>query len=367
MTVQAFKRSAMVALWANLLGAPACLFDGELKHDTGVVPERLDDGWEVDTPEDVGLSAAVLDEIHEQLLREDRYRGVLGFLVVKDGKLVFETYLRSRADQEHYGHVQSVTKTVTSMLLGIALERGLVPSLELTVGEVFDEESRGLGPEKRSITLQQLLTMTSGLRFDNDVFSVEMWVEQPSNPIRYVLEKPLYAEPGERFYYRDADPQLVGYALTRLTGMSEAQLARRFLFGKLGIENFYWEAGRDGVQLAAHGLHLTARDLAKLGLLALDRGFWEGESVVPENWIEMSTSPQVDSDVDHAGRRLPYGYYWWVVPGSGHAMWGHGGQFVLVVPEQNLVLVQTAFPDTDLPDGTLPEFLDLVAPLLAAR
>lgn len=346
------------------LQSPGCWFDGELKHDTGVAPEELDDGWDLDRPENVGLSSAVLDDIHRELLREDRFRGVLSFLVVKDGRLVFETYLRRREDQRHFNHIQSVTKTVTSLLFGIAVDRGDVPPLETRVGEMFDEESRGLGADKRGITLEHLLTMTSGLTFDNEVFSVEMWVERPENPIRHILAKPLYAQPGEQFYYRDADPQLVGYAMERFTGQTERELAEATLFRALGIENYYWDSGPDGVQMAAHGLHLMPRDLAKLGQLVLDRGVWQGERVVSEQWLNEATSAHVLSEVTYRGNPVPYGYYWWIVPDVGFAMWGHGGQFVVIVPEANLVLVQTAFPDSDLPGSALPDFLELVRPLL---
>lgn len=344
--------------------AAGCFFDGDLKHDTGVTPENLHDGWHVDTPENVGLGSEALAHIHGELLREDRYRGALSFLVVKDGKLVFETYLRQRSDQNRYGHVQSVTKTVTSLLFGIARDAGDVPSLDLTLGELFPSKVKGLEARKRGITLHQLLTMSSGLRFDNEDFAVEMWVDEPDDPVRYMLEKPLYADPGERFYYRDVDPQLLGYALEKLTGKTERELADAALFRSLEIHDYYWDTGPDGVNMAAHGLHLRPRDLAKLGLLALERGLWHGERVISEEWLDLATSPQIDSDVSAEGVKLPYGFYWWLVPEVGHVMWGHGGQFVLVIPAQNMVLVQTAFPDTDLPDSDLSDFLALVEPLL---
>jgi len=360
-TSPTYLASLAIGLW---LSTSSCWFDGDLKHDTGVVPENLHDGWQIDTPESVGLSSKALAHIHGQLLREDRYRGTLSFSVVKDAKLVFETYLRQRSDQSQYRHVQSVTKTVTSLLFGIASDRGDVPSLDLTVEDLFPSKVAGLDERKRAITLQQLLTMSSGLSFDNEDFAVEMWVEQPHDPVRYMLEKPLYADPGERFYYRDVDPQLVGYALEGLTHQTERELADATLFRALEIHDYYWDHGPDGVSMAAHGLHLRPRDLAKLGLLALDRGLWHGERVVSEAWLDLATSPQIDSDVSSAGVRLPYGFYWWLVPDVGPAMWGHGGQFVLVVPAKNMVLVQTAFPDTDLPDSELPDFLALVKPLL---
>jgi CubicO group peptidase (beta-lactamase class C family) len=358
------RRQPLWVLLVLCLIASSCMFDGDLKHDTGVVPEKRNDGWEIDTPENVGLSSKALDQVHRQLLREDRYRGALSFLVIKGGKLVFETYLRRRSDQSQYRNIQSATKSVTSLLFGIAQDQGAITSLDLTVEDLFPDKVAGLDRRKRNITLRQLLTMTSGISFDNDVFSVEMWVERPKDPIRYILEKPLYANPGKKFYYRDMDPQLIGYAMTRLLGKSERELADETLFKALDIHDYYWEADPDGANLAAHGLQMLPRDLAKLGQLVLDRGLWRGERVVSEEWIETSTSAQIDSDTPFESGVFPYGYYWWIVPDVGYSMWGHGGQFVLVVPSQDLVLVQTAFPDTDLPDTDLQDFIELVRPLL---
>lgn len=363
--IERFFRAPGLAL-AVSLGIAGCIFDGDLKRDTGVVPEDLNDGWEIGTPEEVGLSGSALESIHHELLREDRYRASLSLLVVKDGRLVFETYLRRRSDQHQYRHIQSATKSVTSLLFGIAMDQGYVSSLDLTTGEIFPDEVAGLDARKAEITLRDLLTMTSGIRFENDVFSVEMWVDRPRDPVRYMLEKPMFADPGQRFLYRDMDPQLVGHAIQRLSGKTERELAAETLFRTLGIRDYYWEAGPDGVNLAAHGLHLLPRDLAKLGQLMLDRGLWRGERVVSEKWIEESTRGQIDSDVAYEDGVFSYGYYWWVVPGIGYSMWGHGGQFVLVVPSRNMVLVQTAFPDSDLPDNGLTDLLELVRPLLGS-
>jgi CubicO group peptidase (beta-lactamase class C family) len=286
--------------------------------------------------------------------------------VVKDGKLVWETYLRSLTDRDHYHHVQSVTKTVTSLAFGIAMDDGAIESLDLTTGDLFPDAVAGLDQRKAEITLRQLLTMRSGLDFDNDVFSVEMWVNKPSHPVRYMLSKPFYADPGKRFYYRDMDPQLVGYALDDLTGQHERTLVQRRVFEPLGIEDYYWESGPDGVSMAAHGLHLRPRDMAKLGQLVLDRGMWHDRRIVSEDWIARATRKQATSETpDRNGDPYPYGYYFWIVPGVGVAAWGHGGQFILVVPEQRMVIVQIALPDTDdLPGGVLNDFLELVDPLL---
>lgn len=343
-----------------------CLFDGKLKHDNGVVPEQLDDGWEIDTPESVDLSPAILRRIHRQLLDEDHHRSALSLLVVKDGKLVFETYLRKSSDRDTPWPIQSVTKSVTSTLVGIARDQGDVSSLDQTLGEIFPAELADLGARKRSITLRDLLTMTSGIAFDNDDFYVEMWTEGdvPTERVRYMLSKPMYAKPGAEFYYRDVDPQLVSHALSKLTGKSQLALARKTLFAKLGIDEFYWEEGPDGVTMGPAGLLLTARELCKLGQLMLDRGLWKGERVVSEEWVSEATLGHVDTKAPFEGGVHPYGYYWWIVPGFGYAAWGHGGQYVFVVPERNMVLVQTSFPYGEIDDDDFDSFLALVKPLI---
>jgi CubicO group peptidase (beta-lactamase class C family) len=342
------------------------VFDGNLKHDNGVVPEQMDDGWEIATPQSVGLSTKVLDKIHQQLLDEDHYRAALSLLVVKDGKLVFETYLRKDSDRDTPWPIQSATKSVTSLLTGIARDQGEITSLDLTVGELFGDEVAGLDSRKRSITLRHLLTMTSGIAFDNDDFYVELWTDSDrrTGRLRYMLSKPMYAKPGAEYYYRDVDPQIVSYALSRLTGGSELKLARKTLFASLGIDNYYWEQGPDGVTMGAAGLLLTPRDLCKLGQLVLQRGIWKGKRVISEEYLLEATTAHVDSDVPYAGGVFPYGYYWWIVPGVGYSAVGHGGQFVLVVPDHNMVLVGTSFPYGALPGDSLASFLALVKPLI---
>jgi CubicO group peptidase (beta-lactamase class C family) len=353
-----------VALSLSLVTA-GCFFDGKLKHDTGVVPEDIGDGWEIATPESVGLSPKVLDGIHEELLREDRYRSALSFMVVKDGKLVWETYLRSRSDQRRAAPIQSATKSVTSLVFGVALDRSDVASVEVRLGEIFPDELAGLDHRKADITFDDLLTMRSGLDFHNDDFYADHLDDEPSDRVRYMLEKPLFAAPGKTYDYRDIDPQLVSDALTRLTGSTEREIAEETLFSALGIHDFYWEPWPDGVTLGAAGLLLIPRDLAKLGQMVLDGGLWKGERVLSEAWLLQSTREHVETgEKNPFGGVFGYGYYWWVVPGVGFAAHGHGGQVVLVVPARDLVLVETAYPYSSVGDDDLAAFLDLVRPLL---
>jgi CubicO group peptidase (beta-lactamase class C family) len=354
-------------MFALLSFVSGCWFDGDFKHRNTTVPEQLDDGWEISTPEAVGLDPAALAGIHNQLLDPERFVGALGFLVIKDGKLVFETYLSTPADRDHVHHLQSTTKSVTSILFGIGRDQGWMPPVETTLCSILVEDCAGLEARKQSITLDNVLTMRSGIAFDNSDFSVEMWIDNPAHPARHILEKPLYADPGTVFYYRDADPQLISYAMQHLTDRNEESIGREYLFGPLGITDLYWDHGSQGDTMGAHGLHLRPRDLAKIGQLILDGGNWHGTPLVSSSWVELSTTKQVDSDDPTLG----YGYYWWTVPeANGLSTWGHGGQYAFVVPALRLVMVLISHPDTNqdaIHGGELPQFVELTRPLWQAR
>ncbi len=347
-----------------------CLPDAAFKHRGPTQPEPLDDGWEIATPTSVGLDPVALSAIHDQLLREDRSFGAVAMMVIKDGKLVWETYLRSLADRDRINHIQSATKSVTSLAVGLARAHGHLLDLDATLGELLPDAVAGLDPQKAQITLDHLLTMRSGIDFENEDFALEMWLERPDDPLRHILSKPLYAAPGERFHYRDADPQVVSYVVQAAVGMREEEWVQRHLLSPLGISDYQWESGPDGASLGPDGLHLRPRDFAKLGLFLLDGCRWRGEALVPADYCTLATREHVPAEeTDNPRRReaLGYGYYFWTLPNDEgvYAAWGHGGQYLLIVPDKNMVLVQTGLPDTsnDLHGNELPDFIELTAPL----
>lgn len=352
--------SRLAAACLILLGSGCFFLDEPYKRRGGTIPADLGDGWEIATPQSVGLDPAALASIHDELLREDRHFGTLGFLVIKEGKLVFETWLRDDADRDALHHIQSVTKSVTSLAYGAALERGLVPQPDAELCPLLGDACEGIDAKKKDITLGHLLTMRSGIDFPNETFSLELWGHRSKNPLRDILSRPLRDLPGGRFSYQDADPQLVGYALQRQGGRTQESLVREWIFAPLGIQRIHWDRGPDGVSMGAHGLRLLPRDLAKIGQLVLDGGSWNGEQVISSAWIDRSLSPRSDTDL----KDFAYGYYWWVVQGENAvAAWGHGGQFLLLVPEQRLLLVQVALPDASVHGSRLEDFLELTAPL----
>jgi CubicO group peptidase (beta-lactamase class C family) len=354
------------ALIVSFISVSGCVSDMPFKFETSNVPEQLNDGWEVASPEEVGIDPEILDEVHADFASEDRYFNAKSLLVVKNGKLVFEAYCRNADDRDRYGHVASVTKSVTSLVFGIVKSEGYIDSLGQFLYSVMPEKFPS-DVRKRSITFRHLLTMTSGLAFDNDVFSVEIYVDEPCNPVKYILAKSLYAMPGERFYYRDCDPHLISYAIGRLTGKSEARWARERLFEPLGITEYYWDADHTGTTMGAHGLHLKPRDMAKIGQLVLDHGRWRGQQVVDSTWVAVSTRRQVDTTHQTEPHVYHYGYYWWVLPRwEAFTAWGHGGNFIFILPAKSMVIIMTSMADTD--DDTvgtkLEDFEELIRPLL---
>lgn len=342
----------------------SCISDAPYKLDSDdFVPEPLEDGWSVANASEHGIPVEPLFLIQEELFSEEQFFNTKSLLIARGGDLIFESYIRDRAHRSSLGHVQSVTKSVTSLLLGKALEQGVIDSLsqplKSLIPEVFPSNSR-----KQPITLRHLLTMRSGLDIDNSVFSVRMYVDQPTSPIEYILGLPLYDDPGETFYYRDCDPYLVSYVIGTLTGGTLEQYADENLFRPLGIEDFHWGMDHQGTSMGGHGLHLKPRDLLKLGQLVLNRGEWHGQEIVDQDWIDASTSLQVNTPTTYG---WDYGYYWWMVPEwNGFTAWGHGGNFIMVLPDYDMVLVLTSMPDTndELVGTTLDQFENLIRPLM---
>jgi len=206
---------------------------------------------------------------------------------------------------------------------------------------------------------------TSGIAFDDDDFSEEMIRKRPRDQARYILAKPMYDLAGARFYYRDADPQLLSSAVEAVTGRTLAAIATERLFTPTRITDCFWEANVGGTSFGPFGLFLRPQDLLKLGQLVFQRGRWGTQQLVPTAWIDLATAAHTGTPYAPAS----YGCYWWVVPELAAATaWGHGGQFVFVVPAQQLVVVKTSLPssDDDVVGTMLERFLPVARRIVAA-
>jgi len=300
----------------------------------GFTPEATADGWEVSTPAAEGLDPAAIEQVYRRLFDQDLFPTVHSLLVVRHGRIVAEAYVRDRADRERIHHLQSATKSITSLLAGIAVDRGLIESPQVLVYDVipeaFDDDLR-----KRAITLEHALTMRTGLQFDNDENTDELYYTSGSS-LEFVLHRALVSEPGATFYYHDGNPQLASGMIQRVSGSSEEAFAREHLFGPLGITEYQWEHAADGLTFGAFGLWLKPRDMAKIGQMLVQAGGWNGHRIVSSEWLAEATSPHTQAG--------DYGYYFWLLPDGSFEAEGHGGQVIRVWRALDLTVVMTADP-----------------------
>ena len=315
---------------------PACLTDPEIKLPyEGYNPVQKNDGWAISTPEAEGFDKEMIDAVYHKVYSEDLYPAIHSLLIIRNGKLVGEAYCRDKSEIDIFHNIQSATKSITSLLTGIAIDQGLIASVEMTVyhyiPEYFDSDIR-----KREITIHHVLTMETGLDFNNDDHTVEL-IYGTGSSLEYVLHKNLLFSPGSDWYYNDGNPQLISGIIQKVSGTTEETFAVKNLFTPLGIRNYQWEKHHDGLTFGAIGLWLLPRDMAKIGRLLQQNGIWDGTQIVSEGWIATSTQRQ--------STHQDYGYYWYPMDEEGafYAQ-GHGGQLIYVVQNLQLVVVITADP-----------------------
>ena len=297
--------------------------------------------WPEVSPAEVGLDANLLEAAYRYL--GEHVPHIDSLLIIRHGALAFERYMGTMAP-ERLHNLKSATKSVTSLLVGIALATGDLGDLDEPLGYILPEMFTGVTERtKREITIRHLLTMRSGLAWDEYGASAIAMTASP-DWIRYVLERPLAHPPGTQFNYSTGDTHLLAAALQKLTGMALSEYAALYLFAPLGISRYVWPADPQGVTIGGAELSLTPRDLARIGYLALRGGVWNGDALVPADWIAESQRVHVPLASDEGCASLGYGYLWWVRPQAGYASAlavGYGGQFAILVPALDLLVVMT--------------------------
>jgi CubicO group peptidase (beta-lactamase class C family) len=295
----------------------------------------------------------------QEALEIGAYRKITSVVILHDGSVVFEWYVAG-TDAGTLHNTRSVTKTVTSLLVGIAIERGHIESVHTTISSILPmgEAVANPDPRKDAITVEDLLTMSSLLECDDfnsfssgneeRMYLTENWsqfaLDLPIRGFAPWVQRPEDSPYGRSFSYCTAGVTLLGTVLERATGTSVQQFASQHLFSPLGIRGEEWSRTGEGTAMTGGGLLLTARDLAKLGQLSLDEGRYGDTQVVPREWVARSTRAHVQVDDD-----TEYGYLWWLksldtpkVRHRSHFMSGMGGNRVAVFPDVSLVAVVTS-------------------------
>jgi len=335
-------------------------------------PDKLDDGIEVGTLSDVNIDSVLLAEAVDSIYQEV-YKEIHSLLIYKDEKLVFEEYFAGHQFKydttNHHGKlvnfdrstlhpVMSVTKSVTSTCIGIAVDLGFIESINQSIFDFLPEYDHFKKNGKEKITIEHLLRMSSGLDWNewalpygnpkNDVIQMAI----SDDPVEFYLNKPLIDEPGTSFKYSGGCNILLGKILEHATKMTIDEFSGKYLFGPLGIEPYYWAQYESGTIDGAGGLQLTPRAMVKIGATFLNKGIWGGKRIISEEWVDKSTvsypgNSWMNNWDDYWGMR-GYGYMWWTHTFTRGAQRidmyyaaGWGGQFVMVIPALNTVVVFT--------------------------
>jgi CubicO group peptidase (beta-lactamase class C family) len=330
-------------------------------------PLQIDGDWEVATLNEAGLDTTSLCRMMNDIY--ENYNFIHSVLIVKDGKLVFEEYLNGW-DPLRLHRLQSVTKSFTSTLVGLAIREGYIGSIGDPVYEYLPEYASLFDEAKKKIRMEHLLTMTAGFEWNE----LETYYDDPKacdahaagasgDFIKFVLERPLVTEPGTAWYYNSGYPNMLGYIIEQKSGMNLLGFSFKYLFEPIGIKRAYWQPTTGETRPScAGGLRLASRDMARYGLLHLRNGVWDGVQVVPADYVEASTKQQLDTR-----REGGYGYLWRTYEQEGFSAFmasGTGGQYIVCVPAADAVVVTTAIYSTNKSDDVAGLLIKYVVPAL---
>ena len=341
-------------------------------------------GWVKSTPAAVGLDAKILAALDSEIA-VGKFGYIDGMLIIRHGKVAYERSYKHNYDQIYgeeavkqgtfnphdptgpYNYfnpwwhpfyrrgdlhsLQSVTKTITSVIIGVATARGEFPSLDTPILKFFDTTRvANIDSRKRQITIRHLLTMTAGIDWHEDLpygdpnnsCSV---MEASSDWVQYVIDRPMAVDPGTLFNYNSGATQLLSHIFRVVTGKDIEEYAAKHLFAPLGIRQYYWKRTPYGLADTEGGLYLRIDDLAKVFYLYLRDGIWDGKRIVQSEWVRASVTPVVSVP----SSRYKYGLKWWLYPydkDTTRFAWmgsGFGGQRPIVVREKDLVMVFTGW------------------------
>lgn len=351
MNQRVWRSMSLLALLGVLLLSALATPGPSAAQDDGVYWPT--DGWRTSTPEEQGVESARLNTMLTTI--QSHERAIDSVFVVRHGHVVLDATIHPNRPQDlHIMH--SCTKSVMSTLIGIAIEQGFIDDVDVPLLDLLPAwEPDHLDADKQAITLEDVLMMTSGLdcrdsylynwRGLGEMIVADDWVQ-------HMLDLPMAHPPGAHFEYCNGGTYLLSRVLEEATGQSTQAFAQDHLFRPLGITAYEWVVYPNGNLAAWGGLMLTAPEMAKIGYLMLHDGQWDGQQIVSPEWVTAATATQIDAETLSPG----YGYQWWVDETAGfYAAKGHAGQFIYVVPKQDLIVVFTSSLNNN--DFTVPESL----------
>jgi CubicO group peptidase (beta-lactamase class C family) len=307
------------------------------------------DDWQVSTPAEQGVDPMLVAKLYHDA---SELETIYGLLVVKDGLLIAEDYFNQGSKGEK-ALLQSAAKSITSALVGIALDMGCLSGVEQKMIDSFPDYADQIAdPRKRQITIQNMLQMRAG--FPPEESDPALWEAVWSGDyVHHLVDFPLTSDPGTAFHYSNLTAHWLGVIVARACEMDLKTFGQEYLFDPLGAEIGNWKKDLDGYNWGAGEIHVSARDAAKFGLLYLNDGRFAGEQIIPADWVHDSLQTYSEHAYDNIGRfqDIGYGYQWWSATVGGYPVnfaWGHGGQLIVLLDDSDMVVVVTADPFYDV-------------------
>lgn len=308
-------------------------------YQRGITPEDTSDDeafWQFATMSDQRINPNIISQGLAQL---ENSRTRQAFILIRNGQIVYEQYFNGSSVTDS-NNIASVSKSILSALIGIAMNQGYILTAEDTLATYLPDYFEGVtDPQKLNLTIRDFLTMSHGLAWTENIS--DRALNNSDNFIEDILDLPIVDEPGTYFNYSTGASHVLSALLTEATGMSTCEFAHKYLFEPMGIEVEFWGIDPQGYFTGGHSVSITAREVAKFGMLFLNEGNWYGEQLVPGWWVVASTTPRIDIGNNYAG----YGYYWWLNSITGgydmYSALGYGGQLLHVIPDLNIVMVTT--------------------------
>ncbi len=332
------------------------------------------------SPQEQSVDSAMLETAYRHA---ETLGPLFSLVVLRNGTLIGESYFNGASPGTAY-NIKSVSKSILSALVGIAIEKGFIESVDQPIAGFFPDYFQpaektfdgwaslklDTDAQKRAVTVRHLLTHTSGYAWEENKLITSAWFWS-SDYVRFFLELPFAGELGERFIYTTGGTHVISALIERAAGMSTLEFADRYLFEPIGMKARRWDRAPEGNYIGGAEVHLTARDMARFGLLYLNEGLWrlgasEGRQVLPVEWVRESTRESVRANYESGaaeevaeswswsylqrGDFTGYGYLWWRRSSGGHETFvalGYGGQFIVVIPDLQLVITATSTFDPD--------------------
>ena len=336
-----------------------------------IKPEQIDDGLETESIYSNSTDSLSFSNLMKEVIDQNHGR-IKSLLILKNNKLVVEEYFYGH-NRDDLQQIHSCTKSVTSLLFGIALDHHKDIDIEQPVFNFFQQYDSLKSEGREEIKLKHILTMTAGLEWDD--YPPEMY--KTDDCFQYILSRLMESKPGEEFNYNSGYSVLLGGIIQFLESKKTLAFAEELLFTPMGITSYVWESHKNDILQCGEGLSLRPRDMAKIGLLVLNDGKWGNKQLVSKEWIRESTKPRVQES-----NFFDYGYQWWHHSKNNLQWWkepntaspkehdmvialGHGGQYIMIIRDLNLVIVTTAsdFENNYMALSKIPMVIEKIIPI----